>query len=84
MLNRLLARRLTVPVLAEPASQLGPALQLRPLLAFDEAEVVRYCSDAALARYTLNIPIPIRQRRPATGWPAAGARRRSDWAGAGR
>ncbi|MFM4921109.1 GNAT family N-acetyltransferase [Aeromonas dhakensis] len=58
VLNRLLARRLTVPVLAEPASQLGPALQLRPLLAFDEAEVVRYCSDAALARYTLNIPHP--------------------------
>ncbi|MDX7757594.1 GNAT family N-acetyltransferase [Aeromonas hydrophila] len=58
VLNRLLARRLTVPVLAELASQSGPALQLRPLLAHDEADVVRYCSDAALARYTLNIPHP--------------------------
>ncbi|WP_336988064.1 GNAT family N-acetyltransferase [Aeromonas hydrophila] len=58
VLNRLLARRLTVPVLAEPASQSGPALQLRLLLARDEADVVRYCSDAALARYTLNIPHP--------------------------
>lgn len=58
VLNRLLARRLTVPVLVEPASQSGPALQLRPLLARDEADVVRYCSDAALARYTLNIPHP--------------------------
>ncbi|WP_421183745.1 GNAT family N-acetyltransferase [Aeromonas dhakensis] len=56
VLNRLLARRLTVPVLAEPPSRSEPALQLRPLLACDEAEVVRYCSDAALARYTLNIP----------------------------
>ncbi|WP_368161444.1 GNAT family N-acetyltransferase [Aeromonas sp. R5-3] len=58
VLNRLLARRLTVPVLAEPPSRSEPALQLRPLLACDEAEVVRYCSDAALARYTLNIPHP--------------------------
>ncbi|MEL1221077.1 GNAT family N-acetyltransferase [Aeromonas hydrophila] len=58
VLNRLLARRLTVPVLAEPASPSGPGLQLRPLLACDEADVVRYCSDAALARYTLNIPHP--------------------------
>lgn len=58
VLNRLRARRLTVPVLAEPASPSGPALQLRPLLARDEADVVRYCSDAALARYTLNIPHP--------------------------
>ena len=58
VLNCLLARRLTVPVLAEPPSRSEPALQLRPLLAFDEAEVVRYCSDAALARYTLNIPHP--------------------------
>lgn len=58
VLNRLLARRLTVPVLAEPPSRSEPALQLRPLLALDEAEVVRYCSDAALARYTLNIPHP--------------------------
>ena len=58
VLNRLLARRLTVPVLAEPASPSGPALQLRLLLARDEADVVRYCSDAALARYTLNIPHP--------------------------
>ncbi len=47
-----------MPVLAEPASPSGPALQLRPLLACDEADVVRYCSDAALARYTLNIPHP--------------------------
>ncbi|QSR44209.1 GNAT family N-acetyltransferase [Aeromonas dhakensis] len=58
VLNCLLARRLTVPVLAEPPSRSEPALQLRPLLALDEAEVVRYCSDAALARYTLNIPHP--------------------------
>ncbi|MFM5112891.1 GNAT family N-acetyltransferase [Aeromonas hydrophila] len=58
VLNRLLTRRLTVPVLAEPASPSGPTLQLRPLLARDEADVVRYCSDAALARYTLNIPHP--------------------------
>ncbi|WP_421148966.1 GNAT family N-acetyltransferase [Aeromonas dhakensis] len=58
VLNRLLARRLTVPVLAEPPSRSEPALQLRPLQACDEAEVVRYCSDAALARYTLNIPHP--------------------------
>ncbi|HAU4876082.1 TPA: GNAT family N-acetyltransferase [Aeromonas hydrophila] len=58
VLNGLLARRLTVMVLAEPASPSGPALQLRPLLARDEADVVRYCSDAALARYTLNIPHP--------------------------
>ncbi|OZG42231.1 GNAT family N-acetyltransferase [Aeromonas sp. A35_P] len=58
VLNRLLARRLTVPVLAEPPSRSEPALQLRPLLALDEAEVVHYCSDAALARYTLNIPHP--------------------------
>lgn len=58
VLNRLLARRLTVPVLAEPPSRSEPALQLRPLLALDETEVVRYCSDAALARYTLNIPHP--------------------------
>ncbi|MFA7820483.1 GNAT family N-acetyltransferase [Aeromonas dhakensis] len=58
VLNRLLARRLTVPVLAEPPSRSEPALQLRPLLACDEAEVMRYCSDAALARYTLNIPHP--------------------------
>lgn len=58
VLNRLLARRLTVPVLAELPSRSEPALQLRPLLACDEAEVVRYCSDAALARYTLNIPHP--------------------------
>ncbi|BED99805.1 N-acetyltransferase [Aeromonas dhakensis] len=58
VLNCLLARRLTVPVLAEPPSRSEPALLLRPLLACDEAEVVRYCSDAALARYTLNIPHP--------------------------
>ncbi|WAF89394.1 GNAT family N-acetyltransferase [Aeromonas hydrophila] len=58
VLNRLRARRLTVPMLAEPASPSGPALQLRPLLACDEADVVRYCTDAALARYTLNIPHP--------------------------
>lgn len=58
VLNRLRARRLTVPMLAEPASPSGPALQLRPLLACDEADVVRYCTDAALARYSLNIPHP--------------------------
>ncbi|WP_440893067.1 GNAT family N-acetyltransferase [Aeromonas dhakensis] len=58
VLNRLLACRLTVPMLAEPPSRSEPALQLRPLLACDEAEVARYCSDAALARYTLNIPHP--------------------------
>ncbi|HDX8436858.1 TPA: N-acetyltransferase, partial [Aeromonas dhakensis] len=39
VLNCLLARRLTVPVLAEPPSRSEPALQLRPLLALDEAEV---------------------------------------------
>ncbi|WPC70823.1 GNAT family N-acetyltransferase [Aeromonas hydrophila] len=40
---------------------------LRPLLADDEAAVVRYCGDEALSRYTLNIPHP---------YPPEGAR---DW-----
>ncbi|MGY3911111.1 GNAT family N-acetyltransferase [Aeromonas piscicola] len=68
VLNRLLARRLTVPLLREPAAaSSSSALVLRPLLADDEAEVVRYCGDEALSRYTLNIPHP---------YPPEGAR---DW-----
>lgn len=59
VLNRLLARRVSVPLLREPASaSFSCALVLRPLLADDEAQVVRYCSDEALSRYTLNIPHP--------------------------
>lgn len=55
VLERLLALRLAIPELREP----GPgALVLRPLRAEDEAEIARYCADAALARYTLNIPHP--------------------------
>ncbi|MGL5813704.1 MAG: GNAT family N-acetyltransferase [Aeromonas sp.] len=55
VLERLLARRLSIPELREP----GPgALVLRPLRAEDEAEIARYCADGALARYTLNIPHP--------------------------
>lgn len=69
VLKRLLARRLAVPLLRESglASPSGSPLVLRPLLADDEAEVVRYCSDEALSRYTLNIPHP---------YPPEGAR---DW-----
>lgn len=68
VLKRLLARRLTVPLLREPAAaSSSSALVLRPLLADDEAEVVRYCGDEALSRYTLNIPHP---------YPPEGAR---DW-----
>ncbi|EKP0307374.1 GNAT family N-acetyltransferase [Aeromonas veronii] len=65
VLNRLLARRVTVPTLAEGHSLSG--VVLRPLQADDEREIVRYCSDEALARYTLNIPHP---------YPPEGAR---DW-----
>lgn len=65
VLNRLLARRLTVPTLVEGDPLSG--VVLRPLQAGDEREIVRYCSDEALARYTLNIPHP---------YPPEGAR---DW-----
>ncbi|MGY3949179.1 GNAT family N-acetyltransferase [Aeromonas allosaccharophila] len=65
MLNRLLARRVTVPTLVEDHPLSGVAL--RPLQAADDREIVRYCSDEALARYTLNIPHP---------YPPEGAR---DW-----
>lgn len=57
-LQRLLARRLTTPLLREPEGAASPALVLRPLQATDEPAILRYCSDAALARYTLNIPHP--------------------------
>ena len=66
-LQRLLARRLTTPLLREPGGTASPALVLRPLQAADEPAVLRYCSDEALARYTLNIPHP---------YPAEAAR---DW-----
>lgn len=65
VLNRLLARRVTVPTLVERHSLSG--VVLRQLQADDEREIVRYCSDEALARYTLNIPHP---------YPPEGAR---DW-----
>ena len=65
VLNRLLARRVTVPTLVEDHPLSGVAL--RPLQAADDRELVRYCSDEALARYTLNIPHP---------YPPEGAR---DW-----
>ncbi|WP_310597779.1 GNAT family N-acetyltransferase [Aeromonas aquatica] len=56
VLRQLLARRLVIPELREPE---GPgALVLRPLRPEDEADIARYCSDEALARYTLNIPHP--------------------------
>lgn len=57
-LQRLLARRLTTPLLREPGGAASPALVLRQLQAADEPAVLRYCSDEALARYTLNIPHP--------------------------
>lgn len=57
-LQRLLARRLTTPLLREPGGAASPALVLRPLQAADEPAILHYCSDAALARYTLNIPHP--------------------------
>lgn len=57
-LQRLLARRLTTPLLREPGGAASPALVLRPLQVADEPAVLRYCSDEALARYTLNIPHP--------------------------
>ncbi|MFM5027819.1 GNAT family N-acetyltransferase [Aeromonas rivipollensis] len=57
-LQRLLARRLTTPLLREPGGTASSALVLRPLQAADEPAVLRYCSDEALARYTLNIPHP--------------------------
>ncbi|MGU5683955.1 GNAT family N-acetyltransferase [Aeromonas allosaccharophila] len=65
VLNRLLARRVTVPTLVEDHPLSG--VVLRPLQADDDREIVRYCSDEALARYTLNIPHP---------YPPEGAR---DW-----
>ncbi|MBS4695514.1 GNAT family N-acetyltransferase [Aeromonas allosaccharophila] len=65
VLNRLLARRVTVPTLVEDHPLSG--VVLRPLQAADDREIVRYCSDEALARYTLNIPHP---------YPPEGAR---DW-----
>lgn len=65
VLNRLLARRVTVPTLVEDHPLSG--IVLRPLQAADDREIVRYCSDEALARYTLNIPHP---------YPPEGAR---DW-----
>ena len=65
VLQRLLARRFVIPELREPE---GPdVLVLRPLRPEDEADIARYCSDAAIARYTLNIPHP---------YPAEAAR---DW-----
>lgn len=54
VLGRLLARRLPIPELREA---LG-SLVLRPLRPEDEADIARYCADAALAHYTLNIPHP--------------------------
>ncbi|ATL91796.1 GNAT family N-acetyltransferase [Aeromonas sp. CU5] len=65
VLNRLLARRVMIPMLAEDSHAAG--VVLRPLQAADDREIVRYCSDEALARYTLNIPHP---------YPPEGAR---DW-----
>ncbi|WP_041208887.1 GNAT family N-acetyltransferase [Aeromonas jandaei] len=56
LLNRLLARRLRIPSLRE--QDCDAPLQLRALYAGDEQEIVRYCSDEAIARYTLNIPHP--------------------------
>lgn len=58
VLQRLLARRLYIPTLHEPSSEPVSCLVLRPLQAEDETDIVRYCSDEALARYTLNIPHP--------------------------
>jgi RimJ/RimL family protein N-acetyltransferase len=65
VLNRLLARRVMIPTLAEDSHAAG--VVLRPLQAADDREIARYCSDEALARYTLNIPHP---------YPPEGAR---DW-----
>ncbi|MFQ2907970.1 GNAT family N-acetyltransferase; N-acetyltransferase [Aeromonas allosaccharophila] len=65
VLNRLLARRVMVPTLVEDHPLSG--VVLRPLQAADDREIVRYCSDEALACYTLNIPHP---------YPPEGAR---DW-----
>ena len=65
VLNRLLARRVTVPTLVEEHPLSGIVLRL--LQAADDREIVRYCNDEALARYTLNIPHP---------YPPEGAR---DW-----
>ncbi|WP_033138880.1 GNAT family N-acetyltransferase [Aeromonas finlandensis] len=65
VLNRLLARRVMIPTLAEGSHTAG--VVLRPLQAVDDREIARYCSDEALARYTLNIPHP---------YPPEGAR---DW-----
>lgn len=69
-LTRLLARRLTLPWLREPAlspeeasqsrrgARLAGAICLRPLVARDASWIAAYCQDAAIARYTLNIPHP--------------------------
>ncbi|MEG3025348.1 MAG: GNAT family N-acetyltransferase, partial [Aeromonas sp.] len=54
VLRRLLARRLLIPALCEATG----SLVLRPLRPEDEADIAHYCADAALARYTLNIPHP--------------------------
>ncbi|MGY4001020.1 GNAT family N-acetyltransferase [Aeromonas sanarellii] len=56
VLQALLARRLTTPVLRDTGWQ--DALVLRPLAPADESAIQHYCSDAALARYILNIPNP--------------------------
>ncbi|WP_043761937.1 GNAT family N-acetyltransferase [Aeromonas taiwanensis] len=58
VLQRLLARRLTTPVLRDAGTQDSPALVLRPLQPGDESAILCYCSDEAIARYTLNIPHP--------------------------
>ncbi|MNH09705.1 hypothetical protein D3C79_691660 [compost metagenome] len=67
VLQRLLAQRLLIPELRESGVSQAPNLVLRPLRPEDEADIARYCADAAIARYTLNIPHP---------YPAEAAR---DW-----
>ncbi|TNI86650.1 GNAT family N-acetyltransferase [Aeromonas sobria] len=67
VLNRLLARRVMIPTLAEGSHAAG--VVLRPLQAADDREIARYCSDEALARYTLNIPHPY-QPEGARDWLA--------------
>lgn len=54
VLGHLQGRRLVIPELREASG----SLVLRPLRPEDEADIARYCADAALARYTLNIPHP--------------------------
>lgn len=58
VLRRLLSRRLTIPELRESGTSPAPGLVLRPLRAEDEIDIAHYCADAALSRYTLNIPHP--------------------------